>query len=60
MRIELAERTNYPSDAFEMFTLTGYPNTESVQHHNLSGMKVKNPRDIPTRVKNNIVVSPEI
>ncbi|VDK64836.1 unnamed protein product [Onchocerca ochengi] len=63
IHIQLAEKLNHPSNAFEMFTLTGSSNMEYAQHRNLFNlafnMATKN-RNMPRRGRNSIIILPDI
>lgn len=59
MHIQLAEKLNHQSNVFEMFTLTGYPDTEYTQHRNLFSMATKS-RNMPRKARNSNIVLPEI
>ncbi|EFO13026.2 hypothetical protein LOAG_15506, partial [Loa loa] len=53
--MNLVEKVNHPPDVFEMFTLTGYPDTEYAQQRNLFKMTTKN-QNMPRRARNNDTV----
>ncbi|VBB32891.1 unnamed protein product [Acanthocheilonema viteae] len=59
MHMQLAEKVNYPSNIFEMYTLTGYPNPEYAQRRNLFSMATKN-RNMPRKTRNSNIILPEI
>uniref|UniRef100_A0A8R1TUT1 EGF-like domain-containing protein n=1 Tax=Onchocerca volvulus TaxID=6282 RepID=A0A8R1TUT1_ONCVO len=63
IHIQLAEKLNHPSNAFELFTLTGSSNMEYAQHRNLFNlafnMATKN-RNMPRRGRNSIIILPDI